>query len=70
MSNYQGYGDSRHTRNISEGTQSRTWLNFTRMRGGLAMMRMKTGHTITDEYVAELETSPSSYGHFDDEIGL
>ena len=26
--------------------------------------------TITDEYVAELETSPSSYGHFDDEIGL
>ena len=26
--------------------------------------------TITDEYVDELETSPSSYGHFDDEIGL
>lgn len=26
--------------------------------------------TIKDEYVAELETSPSSYGHFDDEIGL
>ena len=26
--------------------------------------------TITDEYVDELETSPSSYEHFDDEIGL
>ena len=25
---------------------------------------------ITDEYVAELERSSSSYGHFDDEIGL
>lgn len=57
MSNYQGYGDSRHTRNISEGTQSRTWLNFTRMRGGLAMMRLKTGQLTSLSGTGETGTS-------------